>query len=325
MEAITRKEMFMDAAAKGDVSGLPVPVTREEMYLYIKASGDTTGILEPITRREIFWHAMCIGDATDLPAPVTREELFLLAAATGETEGLPEPITRMEIYLKAIAEAGGGGGGDKPWEEMTWDEVIAATKNGKYKNFEIGAMKELDLGSEGIVHMQIVGIDADELADGSGKAPLTLISKELLETRHNMNSTASTTGGWEASGMRTYLRENVKPLIPTAVASEMKEVTKHSKSINPANANATTTDDIWIPSVREVNGGDGYETSGPVYSGVFIDNNSRQKNTTGESDNRIWWLRSAHNTTFFRRVSTKGVVGNYSADADYSIALGFCL
>ena len=192
MEAITRKEMFMDAAAKGDVSGLPVPVTREEMYLYIKASGDTTGILEPITRREIFWHAMCIGTTEGLPEPITREEVFLFAAAAGDADSLPEPVTRTEIYLKAIAESGGGGGGDddggdKPFDELTWDQVIASTKTGKYKTFTVGDMKELDLGTEGIVHMQIVGIDADELADGSGYAPLTFISKELLKTSYRMN------------------------------------------------------------------------------------------------------------------------------------------
>jgi hypothetical protein len=38
----------------------------------------------------------------------------------------------LDTYWQMILRAsGGGGGGDKPWEEMTWDDVIAATKNGK--------------------------------------------------------------------------------------------------------------------------------------------------------------------------------------------------
>ena len=345
MDAITRKEMFMDAAAKGDVSGLPVPVTREEMYLYIKASGDTTGILEPITRREIFWHAMCIGDATNLPAPVTREELFLLAAATGETEDLPEPITRMEIYLEAIAEAGGGGGGggddggDKPFDELTWDQVIASTKTGKYKTFTVGAMKELDLGTEGIIHMKIVGIDADDLADGSGKAPLTFISHELLKTSHRMNPDRTPSsapydegtgaiGGWEKCEMRSYLKETIKPLIPENVRNAIVDVTKYSYIFNAAGTrvvNVESTDDDWIPSDQEIFGGTSYETLGHVYNEAFTDTTSRKKFKVGSSRASYWWLRSASGVSSFRIVRSDGNGNNNSTYSDNGIALGFCL
>ncbi len=41
--------------------------------------------------------------------------------------------------------------------------------------------------TEGIVEMQIVAFDADELADGSGKAAITWISKQLLNSDHRMN------------------------------------------------------------------------------------------------------------------------------------------
>lgn len=346
MEPITRKEMFMDAAAKGDTTGLPVPVTREEMYLYIKASGDTTGILEPITRREIFWHAMCIGDATGLPDPATREEIFLHAAATGETEGLPEPVTRTEIYLKAIAEAGGGGGGGdddggaKPFDELTWDQVIASTKTGKYKTFSVGDMKELDLGSEGIVHMQIVGIDADDLADGSGKAPLTFISKELLKTSHRMNPElipsaapydegTGSIGGWEKSEMRSYLKTTIKPLIPENVRNAIVNVTKYSKTFDMSGTavnNVVTTDDVWIPSIRETGGTfQGTETTGAMYS-VFADNNSRIKKENGSDTSGAWFTRSASRVNEWYRVNVAGKIGTaVQSQLEQAIALGFCL
>ena len=221
---------------------------------------------------------------------------------------------------------GGGGGGDKPWEEMTWDDVIAATKNGKYKNFEIGAMKELDLGSEGIVHMQIVGIDVDDLADGSGKAPLTFISKELLETSHSMNATNTAEGAWEASGMRTYLKRIVKPLIPSTVAAQIKDVKKYSYS-NASIANAETTDDVWIPSKREANATNAKETLGPVYSAVFPDNTSRIKAKTGTTSDSSWWLRSSYGTgtSSFSSTNASGSNASGYASNNYGVALGFCL
>lgn len=233
--------------------------------------------------------------------------------------------------------AGGGGGGDKPWEEMTWDDVIAATKNGKYKNFEIGAMKELDLGSEGIVHMQIVGIDVDDLADGSGKAPLTFISKELLKTRHRMNPAKTPAsapydegtggvGGWNKSEMRSYLKNTIKPLIPENARNAIKNVTKYSNSFDSSGTkvmDAVTEDDVWLPSAREINGAL-TETEGATYYDVYTaDNSSRIK--TQEGTAYAWRLRTASNASSFGVIAKNGSTGKYDASDDLHIPLGFCL
>ena len=78
--------------------------------------------------------------------------------------------------------------------EDSWDEIIAACNDGTYATkYKIGNYKPLDLGSEGIVNMQIAGKDVDELADGSGMAKLTWISKELLNTPHRFNPYAKYT------------------------------------------------------------------------------------------------------------------------------------
>ena len=241
--------------------------------------------------------------------------------------------------MTASSGGGGGGddGGDKPFDELTWDQVIASTKTGKYKTFTVGDMKELDLGTEGIVHMQIVGIDVDDLADGSGKAPLTFISKELLNTRHRMNPELTpssapydegtgTIGGWEKSEMRTYLKNTVKPLIPQAVRSGIKEVTKYSQIYNSAGSsvnNVSTTDDVWIPSRREVFGN--METSGPVYTDLFADANSRKKSKVGATSASSWWLRSATSDAAFNSVSSGGDSYNSNATHSYCVTLGFCL
>lgn len=248
-------------------------------------------------------------------------------------------IKMIDTYWQMVLSGGGGGGGDKPWDEMTWDDVIAATKNGTYKNFEIGAMKELDLGPEGIVHMQIVGIDVDDLADGSGKAPLTFISKELLATKHRMNPPRTPSsapydegtgaiGGWEKCEMRDYLKETVKPLIPENVRDAIKSVKKYSISFNAAGAkivDAVTTDDVWIPSWRETFNDSRFETSGPVYSEFFIDNNSRRKTRVETSTYELWALRTFDSALNYRVVNDSGAWANKAVKNDYGVALGFCL
>lgn len=70
----------------------------------------------------------------------------------------------------------------------TWDEIFAAEADGTYKTkYKIGDTKKISLGTEGTVAMQIVAFDTDDLADGSGTAPITWISEQLLKTSRRWN------------------------------------------------------------------------------------------------------------------------------------------
>lgn len=82
----------------------------------------------------------------------------------------------------------------------TWAEILAAVADGTYSTkYSVGDTKLLDLGTEGVVAMQIVGFDKDPLADGSGYAPISWISEQLLGTSHRMNPALVTNYKW-ASG-----------------------------------------------------------------------------------------------------------------------------
>lgn len=144
----------------------------------------------------------------------------------------------------------------------------------------------------------------------------------------NFTEGTGAVGGWDKSEMRTYLRGTIKPLIPSAVRSAIVEVTKYSRSYNTAGTlvnDVTTTDDVWIPSYREMFGNG--ETQGPAYSSVFPDAASRMKYKTGASSASVWWLRSAghNNSHSFYTVTTSGSNYYYGAYNSRGIALGFCL
>ena len=69
-----------------------------------------------------------------------------------------------------------------------WATIFAAIEDGTYRmKYSVGNYKALDLGTEGVVNMQIAAFDTDQLADGSGTAAITWISKELLTTSRRMN------------------------------------------------------------------------------------------------------------------------------------------
>lgn len=217
--------------------------------------------------------------------------------------------------------------------EKTWDDVFAAIADGTYKKkFAIGDCIPLDLGSEGVVNMQIIAFDTDDLADGSGKAPISWLSEQLLATSHRMNPTIAGEkgaytegtggiGGWEKCEMRTYLKETVKPLIPEAVRSAIKDVTKTQTSYNSAGSRETqtTTDDVWLPSKDEMFG------ASSLYFGMFQDTNElRIKKKGGATSADYWWLRSASYTHYFTGVNTSGVNSDNYAYRTSGVALGFC-
>ena len=208
----------------------------------------------------------------------------------------------------------------------SWEEIIAAGEDGTYiDKYQIGDTKELDLGEEGVIEMELVAFDADELADGSGKAHMTWIAKNLLNTIHVMN-VGGNEGGWPASYMCVWLQDSILPLFPDTVRSNIKEVKKYSYSYSDKGT-ISSSDKIWIPSRREVFGEDNsYEDSGPEYLTAFSDAASRIKRRAGEP--YWWWLRSASINYDYKfgivanDGSSRGSNGAYNRDG---VAVGFCL
>ena len=219
----------------------------------------------------------------------------------------------------------------------TWEQIFEAEADGTYSTkYHIGDTKELDLGTEGRQLMEIVAFNEDDKADGSGKAKITWISKGVLNTAHKMNTFkvdntegTGTLGGWEKSEMRTYLKGTIKPLISPEVRNNIVEVAKISKAYKASDETdyqQVTSDDLWIPSCKEICGyqypsENTYESTGAVYS-RFNNSNSRIKETSGST--QVWWTRSAYNAAKFAFINGKGSSGFNPSNLNYYIALGFC-
>lgn len=215
----------------------------------------------------------------------------------------------------------------------SWDEIIKSTKDGTYLDkYRVGDWKPLDLGSEGIVNMQLVGKDADTSIDGK-IVPTTWIAKELLKSPHRMNRQLEQdenyyvedyvvgTGaveGWRNSEMRCYLEDEIYPLIPENVRKGIERVRKWQNSVNEKGKfeQQKTVDKLWIPSFDEI-GENGYE--------LFQDKENLAKGYVNFASASGWWLRSANGANYFRYVHSSG--GDYYGNANYSrgVALGFSI
>lgn len=96
----------------------------------------------------------------------------------------------------------------------SWETIMSRVNAGTAADYySVGNYKALDLGTEGIVNMQIVGTMTDELYSGSGYAQLSWLSMELLATSHRMNPDLVTiysypeVDSWTASG-NTWTSQN---------------------------------------------------------------------------------------------------------------------
>lgn len=70
----------------------------------------------------------------------------------------------------------------------SWDEILAACKDGSYKSkYALGMYKPLDLGTEGVVNMRVHAMQKDYVSTGKRRVPITWIADQALTTSHRMN------------------------------------------------------------------------------------------------------------------------------------------
>ena len=102
---------------------------------------------------------------------------------------------------------------------------------------------------------RIIGINHDDLADGSGKAGLTFLTTSTgIESR--MNATATNVGGWEASELRAKMNSGeIWNLMPSDFQSKVKPVRKLTNNVSGTDKNAAvtaTSDKLFLLSYSEI-------------------------------------------------------------------------
>ena len=158
----------------------------------------------------------------------------------------------------------------KEAKDWTLDEQKAAAtdiaKNGTSSVVYAKAKAAMDAGTKFSVKLtngktleyRIVGINHDDLADGTGKAGLTFWTTNNAIGQHRFNSTDSSEGGWEASELRAKMNSGeIWNLMPADFQSKVKSVRKLTNNVggDDENKNATvtaTSDKLFLLSYSEV-------------------------------------------------------------------------
>ena len=160
----------------------------------------------------------------------------------------------------------------------------------------------------------------------------------------SMNSSATNSGGWASSQMRTNIcgtslssySGTIIAVIPAALRAVLKSVTKYTDNTGggstAASAVTATTDYFFLLSEFEVFGSISYgntnEKNKQAQYAYYSAGNSKIKyKHNGTSTAALWWLRSpyASYSYFFVLVSTDGTVSYANAAYSLGFAPGFCV
>lgn len=245
------------------------------------------------------------------------------------------------------ATGGGSAGADsatvqaavaKDAKDWTLDEQEAVAKDIAAKGeaspayakakaaMDAGTKFSMKLTNGKTLEYRIIGINHDDLADGSGKAGLTFEVTNTAMDEQRMNATSTNAGGWEKSEIRGRLNSgDLWSLLPIDLQSKAKAVTKmtDNKGGGSASAPSATTDKVFLLSMTEIYGD--RQTDGTQYE-YYKSKGVTYSNHSGVSSSFYHWTRSVDpsGSAYFRCIYSNGNYNDYGATYSYCICLAWC-
>lgn len=181
---------------------------------------------------------------------------------------------------------------DSTFANNSWSQIIKACQTNKVPStWTVGNYKTMSINGTDL-YIDIIGVNHDTYADGSGKAPLTF---QLHNVRHNyqMHIPATNSVGWSGSLMRNTYMPQFLAMMPSEVQAGIKAVAK--PCVDPSNGNAiiSTSDKLFLLSEMEVFGRTTYSAAAEGTQYSYYTNRSKVKFNVDEIGTpQGWWTRS---------------------------------
>ena len=248
--------------------------------------------------------------------------------------------------IKSVSDAGQGANywsiGDRKAVTLNGTVGNLSPQNFTTYAFIIGFNHNAALEGASRIHFQI---GKTALSGGTDVALCDRkYNSQVSETDYfSMNSSATNSGGWNSSQMRTKIcgtslsnySGTIIAIIPAALRAVLKSVTKYTNNTgnsSAASAVTATTDYFFLLSEYEVFGSTTYANSNEAskqaqYSYYSAGNSKVKYNNSATSTAVYWWLRSpyANSSASFVNVSTAGAVSFDNAYYSRGFAPGFCV
>ena len=230
-----------------------------------------------------------------------------------------------------------------------WATIAELSESGEASStFSVGDEKTIELSTGEEVTLVILGFDHDDLSDGSGKAGMTIGTKNVPLTAYPMNDTGTNEGGWDESKMRTSTMAALLSQLPSDLQGVIKQVNKKATAGKLSTSITTSADKLWLPAVSEIYSATSIENSDkndlPTHVDAFKAEGTRYEyyenligdNNGGTSYNTLlakpktdgtqgeWRLRSATINSPYSFYFISGSGGLSVANATSVVRVSFC-
>ena len=192
---------------------------------------------------------------------------------------------------------------------------------------EAGTKWSIKLTTGELMYYRIVGINHDDLADGSGKAGLTFEVTNDALGNWSMNGIGTNAGGWESSKLRARLNSgDLWSLLPSELQSKVKTVSKLTNNVSGEDISAVvtaTSDKVFLLSTTEVYGN--LQSDGVQYE-YYKSKGVTTSDYSGAETGFNHWTRSVYPSTseHFRCVSMDGALDGCNVRNGRNVLPAWC-
>ena len=238
---------------------------------------------------------------------------------------------------------------DKPSEPNSfatdsWKTIINAVKNNNIGKYNVGDTKTINMGTYGTHTLRLANKSTPSECSGTGFSQTAcgfVLEFADLITMHPMNDSATNTGGWPATTMRTFVNDSIYNALPSDLRNSIMNTTVVSGIGSSDSSGSATcfksTDKLYLLAPREIyNNYDGtYDTANSltrtldyyITQGVTTTNYSGAiKRGENISYNQWWWLRNANsqlNYSFSMVYDNGSFINNFGANQSIGVSPAF--
>ena len=203
-----------------------------------------------------------------------------------------------------------------PFSVDSWSTIVSNIQSGDTSRYNVGDTRKIDLGNLGIHTLRVINNSTPSECfnyDKSQTACGFVVEFADIITTQKMNNTATNSGGWSNSSLRTYLNNDFYNSLPADLKNIIVETKVLSGHESGTTSNYETTDKIFLLSNVELFGNnqtnDSITTSDTRQMDFYQNGGSVVKEYNNTNTN--WWLRSANSNS-----STAFWYENGSGDAN---------
>lgn len=143
----------------------------------------------------------------------------------------------------------------KDLNHLSWCEIDQIGLSGKAREvFALGAQKKDHMKNGFVAVWQIIGFNHDDLADGTGKAPLSWDMVRVYNEDWSWNDESTNRGGYEASVVRRRLDTEFFSLCSDGLQAIIKPVIKPTSAGDCSKEIIRSACKIWLKSEKELYG-----------------------------------------------------------------------